>query len=223
MNDSTFKRGQVEWALWRWQLDGRSAADDPPPRFLARVRKLLELDRRKEVLESEVPHAPYAFLENAPRGTGTDLELTLFDSVCLAVGLNMLDFGFKQAEVVFFLRHIRPNLRQPFARARSDPYTRNRVFAHHAEHLPTYEERGRKYADRAIFMIVTRVQSVAMIEEGTSLLSVPKFAYGRDKVRDQLAELGLRGGQAYVIELAYLITFINQALPAAPSRRRGRP
>ena len=45
MSNLTYKRGQVEWALWRAFTMARSPDDGPPPIFKTRIKRLLDLDR----------------------------------------------------------------------------------------------------------------------------------------------------------------------------------
>ena len=76
-----------------------------------RAKRLLEIDRKKEIFESKVAHACHAFCESLPDGKGTDISYTAFDAFCLGFALDMLDIGFKQAEIVYVLRHARASMK----------------------------------------------------------------------------------------------------------------
>ena len=68
-NADSYKRGQVEWALWRFFLQGRQAGASPPKVFLTRIKRLLELDRGEDLgATTETPHARFAFADAAPEG-----------------------------------------------------------------------------------------------------------------------------------------------------------
>src|SRR5438309_8314445 len=106
----TFKRGQVEWAIWRFFTLMRLASDDPPQVFLTRIKRLLETDRQDKVPAGNdyQPPARYAFSSAESEGQGIDAVFTSFDAFCLALALDLADFGFKPSEIVFLLRYLRP-------------------------------------------------------------------------------------------------------------------
>ena len=59
--EQTFKRGQVEWALWQLFAANSPSPARPPQAFLTRIKRLWELDRRMG------PEAPgYAFFDQGP-------------------------------------------------------------------------------------------------------------------------------------------------------------
>ena len=97
----TYKRGQVEWALWRAFTLARSPGDGPPSIFRTRVKRLLDLDREFDTSEMEVPPTcAFAFVEPSDGGSGFETQYAPFDVFCLAIGLDLLDVGFKQGEIV---------------------------------------------------------------------------------------------------------------------------
>src|SRR5690349_17999088 len=108
----TFKRGQVEWAIWRFFTLLKSAPDDPPKVFLTRIKRLLETDRHDKVPAGQdyPPPAAYAFSSGETEGQGVDAAFTSFDAFCLALALDLVDVGFKPSEIVFLLRYLRPEL-----------------------------------------------------------------------------------------------------------------
>ena len=70
-NADSYRRGQVEWALWRFFLQGRQAGSESKKVFLTRIKRLLELDRGEDLGETtEIPHARFAFADAAPEGKG---------------------------------------------------------------------------------------------------------------------------------------------------------
>ncbi len=104
-NADSYKRGQVEWALWRFFLQGRQVGPEQQKVFLTRIKRLLELDRGEDLgAKTETPHARFAFADVAPEGKGTDVDFRPFNAFCLALALDLLDTGFKQSEIVFLLR-----------------------------------------------------------------------------------------------------------------------
>ncbi len=74
-NADSYRRGQVEWALWRFFLQGRQAGTKPPKVFLTRIKRLLELDRGEDLGEkTETPYARFAFADATTEGKGTDVD-----------------------------------------------------------------------------------------------------------------------------------------------------
>ena len=94
-NPECYKRGQVEWALWRFFLQGRQVGPEQQKVFLTRIKRLLELDRGEDLgAKTETPHARFAFADAAPEGKGTDADFRPFNAFCLALALDLLDTGF---------------------------------------------------------------------------------------------------------------------------------
>ena len=109
--DETFKRGQVQLALWG--MFARTGAMPPRPgdvprTFATRVRKFGEFG--VPVSAKERPGQP-----------GVDIEYTAYQAFELGVALDMQDNGLNQAEIGFFLRNIRPRLRDVHKRILASP------------------------------------------------------------------------------------------------------
>ena len=54
MSNLIYKRGQIEWALWRSFRPLGSRDDGPPPIFKTRIKRLLDLDRELDVSQVAV-------------------------------------------------------------------------------------------------------------------------------------------------------------------------
>ena len=115
MSNVTYRRGQVEWALWRAFTLARSSGEGPPPIFRTRIKRLLDLDRDLDVsVFGAKPPCPFAFVEPSEGGSGTEAHYAAFDAFCLALALDLLDVGFKQGEIVYLMRHLRESLEDRF-------------------------------------------------------------------------------------------------------------
>ena len=151
MDETTYGRGQVEWALWRSFTIGCSSTGNEVPRiFRTRIKRLLEIDRDLDLSGAEVPpEASYAFAP-PPSDQSGDTAYRSVDAFCLAIALDLLDAGFKQAEVVFLMRYLRPELESRFVGLLMPPslISRQPTRAKNYPHLPTFEEEGRLYADK---------------------------------------------------------------------------
>src|SRR5688572_20609807 len=99
---------QVQAALWAYIVSaehwGAGVEDElgkVPKVFCSRIRKLLNVDRATS------PRGPWAFYERKGTSTGGQELYSDFQVFCLGLGLDLLNQGLTQAEVVFLLRHIR--------------------------------------------------------------------------------------------------------------------
>ena len=227
----TYRRGQVEWALWRWFADVQGE-DLPPKPFLTRIKRLLEIDRSDSVPRGAeaVPVVRFTFIDQVPANKGTDVEFSAFNAFCLAFALDMLDAGFNQSEVVFVLRYIRNELEQEYERALNRPPTpRTFALAKDMPDLPSFEERGISRADPRIFMVLNKVELVerfptwkAKATKSAPLISKPVFRHGIEALRDELHELGYNHRRALVFEISHTAFIVTDLLKTAPVIKRGR-
>lgn len=226
----TYKRGQVEWALWRTFVS-RKADAGPPPVFATRVKRLLEIDRSGDLFETEVPSPSlYSFAASAPDGTGFDVVFTAFDAFCLAIALDLLDAGFKQKEVVFLMRFLRADLEQRFPKILSNPPGGRQVIPPASRpDCPVYTDpRGFKRADCHVFLIVRKVEVTEIFSSPMPATKAPAFLQplfcdGYDALRDLLAaRMPLHFRKAMIVEIAQIAESLAALLPAAPEVQRGR-
>lgn len=203
-----FQRGQVEHALWAWFSGEPSEA---PAVFRGRIKKLLDIDREPVVLAgAEVPPSSrHAFLGNEPRGQGFESEFSPFDVFCLAIGLELLDLGFKQAEVVFLLRHIRGDLEDKFAAILRDPPA----------------GRMQQESDNRLFMTVGKVELVERVAPtGTAPVFLkPQFARGLEAATQLLSDLGYSERKLILLEVGNTAASLCNHLDQAPVPQKGRP
>ena len=226
-----YRRGQIEWALWRFFSVGRADPGTAPVLFLTRIKRLLELDRTSEYpSDSEAPTSRYCFSDVAPEGHGVDVPYTPFNAFVLGLGLDLLDVGFKQSEIVFLLRHIRRDLEREFTKILSNPPSpRQRMAAVDHPECPTYEEDGHSWADCRVFMIVTKVEVTEVFPASTRrsfrnkpLIHAPRFCRGIVALRNELHHMNFRYRKALVLELAEMAVQILGHLDDAPDVKRGR-
>lgn len=104
-----YKRNQIEEAIVR--LDGRDAGT-----LRTRLKRLLDTDRRLEgdTDSHEAESAQFAFFDEAPPGSGAEIQYTDYEAFALFVGLRFLSVGFPQATVVKLLRGGRRQLEQNY-------------------------------------------------------------------------------------------------------------
>ena len=235
--NETYRRGQVEWAIWRFFTLMRSAPPDPPKVFLTRIKRLLETDRHDRVPDSQDfgPAASFAFSSTKSEGQGTDAVFSAFDAFCLALALDLTDVGFKPSEIVFLLRHLRPSLLVEFEAVARDPPSpvRRPEPATHRPDLPSYQLKGRDLADGRVFWVVQKVELKEIYIPGPAkqkksqspIFLEPKFCRGIQALSTELNQMntekwGYR--KALVLEIAYLATELSRLLSKAPPIKRGR-
>jgi len=230
-NVETYRRGQVEQALWQYFRFGSTDRPAPPPVFRTRIKRLLELDRAKEKYdESEMPHSRFAFVDETPSGQGSDVSYTPFNAFCLGLGLDLLDTGYKQSEVVFLLRHIRTTLEDEFTRIlEHPPLPRQAILAEDQPDCPTYEENDLRWADCRVFMLITKVEIKEVFgapsnrkSKTTPLIFTPVFCYGIEALRAELHRMKFNYRKVLVLELAHTAAMVRDLLRKTTVVKRGR-
>lgn len=231
MGEQLYSRGQLEWALWKLSTIDLPAGDEPQTAFRARVKHLLQLDRAgtttgHPAYPTPVPHA---LSSEEPGGKGVDAAFSGFDAFCLAIALDFLRAGFKQSEVLLLMTHLRPRLKQPFARIMAAPPPfRSR---HLRTSIPTTFKRSGG-EDRRVFLVVQRVEfseafpafgHVHSRQRKGSIFREPLFCYGIEGLQAQLDLMDHLFRRAIVLEIAHTAARTVEFLNEAPRRRRGRP
>ena len=226
--EGTYRRGQVEWALWRYFRQLPTEHRRPPPVFRTRVKRLLELDSRGNPFD-DGSETSFAFFDETPGGTGADVAYTAFNGFCLALGLDLLDTGFKQSEVVFLLRHLRPLLEQAFPKIlKCPPSYRGAIAASDRPRCPTYERNGSLYADCRVFLVVNKVEITEVFSypeesraKGIPLILTPNICEGIAGLETELHKMNHSYRKALIVELAHAAAMVSEQLEQAPLVRRG--
>jgi hypothetical protein len=206
--DRRFQRGQVDEALWTLFRSGQTPA---PAKFLGRIRKLIDVDRKGEVLSgaASAHAAPHAFHTKPPRGQGYEAEFSPFDAFCIALALELLDLGFKQSEIVFLIRHIRGDLQRQFAEIIADPPA----------------GRMTQETDKRVFMAVGKVELVERTGSAAAapFILKPQFARGLEEGSALIDRLGYGERKTILLEIGNIAVLLCNALNDAPARPKGRP
>ncbi len=228
----TYKRGQVEWALWRgFVANILHVSKDVPPVFQTRIKRLLELDRSGELFDAQVPpQAPFAFSESGPEGTGIDAAFGILDAWCLGIALDLIDMGFKQKEVTFLMRYLRPSLsgwlpiildRPPAGRQRIGPEDRPAG--------PTFRYNNFEFADCYVFLVIRKIEITEIFsprgqsdDKTAPHFLEPIFCQGYDALAEAAERMPLHFRKAMVLEIAQLAENIRRNLERAPEIKRGR-
>jgi len=227
VQDQTFRRGQAEWALWRLFDAGTYARRDMPAAFRTRIKRLLDIDR-SGAMPGQAPAAALAFANDQPTGSGSEAAFTAFDVFCLALALDLLDMGFKQAEIVFLLRHLRQGLRPVFERVVRDypPANRQRYRAQDFPNCPTTEtQSGATIVDANVYLLVRKIELRELVPARAAkhpLIAPPQICAGQVELAEALRDLNSAQRKVLVIEIGLSARLAPRFLTDAPATKRGR-
>jgi hypothetical protein len=232
MTEETYGRGQLEWALWRSFARASSNTEDAPRIFRTRIKRLLEIDRGLDLSDAEVqPETDYAFAP-LPSAESGGVAYSAVDAFCLAIALDLLDCGFKQSEIVFLMRYLRPELQGRFPSLLAPPSLIDRQLNLAEDHpdLPSYEDGGHSFADARVFVILQKVEVTEIIpaawrqRHAGPVILEPVFCAGVTKLGEELHDIMPYHRRAVtVLELAATAQAVQSFLADAPVIRRGRP
>lgn len=222
-----YRRGQAEWALWRMFDYGAFAARPMPGVFRTRIKRLLDIDRAGPMPGADHTAAAFAFSEDAPSGSGAEAAFTAFDVFCLALGLDLLEMGFKQAEIVFLLRHARDPLQDAFAHIATHypPADRQRRRAQDFPHCPAVKlNSGALIADASVYMLTHKLDRHDLTPlRGRPQIAPPQICFGREALHAALTELEGKQRKTLVLEIGVHARLAPRLLAQAPEVKRGRP
>jgi hypothetical protein len=226
MHDQAFSRGQVQWALWKFATIDLPSGEEPASAFRARVQHLLLLDRSGRYQDPADP--VQALSSDFPQGSGVDATFTAVDGFCLAIAMDLLRAGFKQAEVARLLAHLRQPLEGSFAKILERPPTLQ------SRPAGKTSAQGNRQSgdDRRVFLVIQQVEfseafpafpHLSSNPSEVSIVREPVFCVGINELRDQLDKMDHFFRRAIVLEIAYTAVMIAALLEQAPAKRRGRP
>lgn len=227
-SDLIYKRSQVEWALWGlFAQQPASNPQDIPSVFRTRIKRLIELDQSTD--EKGMPKQ-LAFVETKVHGQGKDQPYTLFNTFCLALGLDLLDAGFKQSEIIFTLRHLRPGIRDSFNTVlASPPALRMRQLAEDRPNSPKFKEGSLEFADTRVFLHFERVEVTEAfpvykgeLKTKRPLILNPKSFKGLAALTKELDRMNMDYRKALILEISETIIRLQELLNEAPVTARGR-
>ena len=223
---TTYRRNQVEEALW---LYGRSYshATEPDPVFRTRIKRLLELDSQGAQKIRGRTDKRFAFTDEVPGGRGVDLVFTEFNTFVLSLGLDLLDAGFKQKEVVTYLRAIRSDLAVKHRLMVENPLTPGKkIPSVERPGCPSVKDVHGRYADCNLYLLIERVElkeTVPAYRSDSALMLSPIFCHGRVQLAIALERLDQKIRKVLVVELALRAVHLRNYLNDTVALRRGRP
>lgn len=216
------------WAIWKaftWNYG--PGTSEPPSVFLARVKRLLALDRRDMPSQE---NGPCAFAENSYPGKGYDVAFTEFGAFYLAWALSMLDAGMKPADIIWLLRHIREEVNMQHKKIMTGkPIGLQAKRASKDGSLPSYKKKGIRIEDRRVFALIRKrelLEIFPILEESKPAFPIfdePRFCNGVESLETELNKAESTFRHYHIFELARLAWNVREFLGRAPEMRRGRP
>lgn len=221
------KRGQVEAALWG-HFAPNTSSGAPPAKLRTRIKRLIDIDR-DAADNLKGASSSLAFNVGRGGGAGNDTDYTAFDAFCLALGLELLDAGFKQSEVVSLLQHARARLEREYRRILGEGVDfQEPLLPEDRPTLPTYEDNGKSYADPRVFMVTAKVEMVEVFEtfakqrkNKAPVMFEPIYCHGIAALSDTLSDVCESQRKAFVLELTQTAIGVTRLLEKTEPTRRG--
>jgi hypothetical protein len=222
----TYRRNQVEETLWLYGR-GYSHATDPDPVFRTRIKRLLELDSQMGQELRGLAEIRFAFSDEMPGGKGVDLVFTEFNTFALSIGLDLLDAGFKQKEIVTYLRLIRSDLALKHRLMVGNPLVPGKkIPSAERPGCPSVGDINGRYADCHVYLLIERVElteTMPAYRHGRAIFISPVFCHGRAQLAKGLDRLNQKMRKVLVVELALRAVLLRKFLTESVAVRRGRP
>jgi len=204
-----YKRSQLEDAICKANRAERGIART---KLLARIKRLLDVDRTLGAKRGASPVQRYAFFSEAPRGSGQEASFTEYEIFALDVAVHIAMHGIQQSDIVELLRHLRPNLEQ-FHRE---------LLTHTIDQfdftMPVSGPKPKEAPQRWFLSVTAAGRSADFATKGGFTASLLKG--GGEWWTHVFSDAGRT---ATIIELSVSPAFIREQLRVIEPRRKGRP
>src|SRR5882762_5302910 len=243
-----WRRNQMEAALWRyavtapnWGGDWSKLAQKMPAVFRSRIKKLLNMDRIPGLTPwGQEDEKIWAFYDSPGEGAGSEERFSTQHAFLMGIGLDLVNEGLKQSEVVYFLRHLREKLEAAFDQIHRRPGAIAPVsgsdrqlhrFEENGSSEPIHLGRHHPLADRTVWMIIRRQEAKETyprfleLTQGREipLFFEPEFYFGLEAVKERVFEQLPGFRHLILVEIADLALTLPRYLEEAPAVGRGRP
>jgi len=248
-SQSRWRRNQVEAALWRyaltgpnWGADWNRLAPRIPSVFRSRVKKLLNLDRIPGLTPwGQEDETIWAFYDGPGEGVGSEDRFSTHHAFLLGIGLDLVNEGLKQSEVVYFLRHARGKLEAAFEQIHKRPGAIAPVsgsdrqlhrFKEDGSSSPIWLDRHHHpLSDRTVWLVIRRQEAKEVyprfekLTRGRDipLFLEPEFYFGLEAVKECVFKQLPAFRHLLLVEIADLALTLPRYLEEATVVGRGRP
>jgi hypothetical protein len=209
-------RNQMEGALWRYlsTLSRWGCAknlQEVPQVFRSRIKKLLNIDRM-----SGDEKRNWLFYNCGGGGTGSQESYSDFHVFMMGLALHMLNIGFKQSEIIFFLQNTQNDIQKRYHNIRSS-----------GGPAPIFgSNREVSDKDSLEFMLINRIEMNEILEHNSAnkpLIFQPTFVNGLSKLQEELFNRPHEYTAFITIELSDLTLALPGLLNDISPAKRGRP
>ena len=223
-----YRRNQAEWAIWHLLDRGKLTSDSAPASVVHTIRRLIDVDR-KVGTESRTPHPwekRHAFIDELPPGRGAEVGYSLENVVALWLGVQFLTLGVPQAEIVRFLRALKPELNDAVRRLHQDYSARIKVA------LTTGGDAAAKLRQSEFIPAASHVYLLTPTVDHHGVITAAKhrgrptlsnIRRGRDELLEFVETYASQDKRLVVLEIANAVTSLAYLLARAPVIKRGRP
>ena len=222
-----YKRNQVEWAIWQALDRGHMTSDHVPASVDHTIRRLIDVDRKMQI-NSRAPEPwrhRFAFIEGDPQGRGGENTYRLEETVMLWLGIQYLAMGLPQADIIRFLRTLKPQL---------EAKVRDLSRAHEKHVTTAAQERGatgRQLRTRSflpvqayVYVIADAITANGVTSGGPrpDRLNSANIRHGKSEMVDFVEACASTDGRAVVVEIANATITLAYFLHLSPLAKRGR-
>lgn len=191
-----------------------------PTTFNHRIKRLLDLD--KTLVESEET-VESAFLTKLLLGQGNDRKFSSYDAFLLGLGLQLMDSGYSQGDIIFALQHLRSDLTDYYADVIN--YETQKSEPHKNALASQSTKTAAKIADLRAFIIFQRAElkEVYAFEQSSKrpVFYKPIITFGTEGLFHYLESDTMLYQTHLIIEFSYLARTLKKKLLAAPLSTRG--
>jgi hypothetical protein len=221
----SFKRNQLEWAIWHVIDRGKMTTPEPPKQIVHLLKRLIDVDRQMGVKA----HAPeiwqqhFAFIEGKSAGPGGENAYGLVDAVALWIGAQLLEAGLPQKDIIQFLRTLRGQLQRAVLK----------VLGSHLDLIErtAREKRGLAATKLRVGQWVAANDYVYLVAESIAASGVlgpervsrkSNLCWGHEALVAFIEDAASRSRRFVVVELANAVVSLAYFLMISEPSKRGR-
>ena len=218
-SEQRYPRAMVEAAIMSCMTSDGETSEEAKEKayrvFKNRIKNLLNIDREKKDEDLTVEMAfPWAFHDYEGQGHGNAVEFSERNAFMLLIGIEFLDAGYKQREVVRLLQLIRNELTSHFDRILADSRFNNPSFDPDEDSVDI----SARDPDSLYYMAIRRVELSALSAEDAKVRASaieairPAFRIGVSEMQRLLMSEVKRYRLATILELSEPATSIVNCL-----------
>lgn len=224
-----YRRNQLEWALWQLVARGDTVGVTQPPKDIGHtIKRLIDVDRQSAIeLRSPYPwQHRFAFTAGEPQDRGGENVYRLEEAVSLWIGMQLLEIGLPQTEIIQFLRALKPQLKGALGR----------IIEPHLAVIAAARQRGGESARKLrraellapaqhVYLMAETINANGVLTERTrrTASAASNICWGKDELIGFIDTYVSRNRRLILVEIANATLSLAYFLQMSPLVRRGRP